>query len=63
MLTENLKDYLRKSFEPAFTRDYAVLRLKSLCERYNTNLHIIAWEFKDETIQQIDETYCLIISN
>lgn len=63
LLTENICKVLRDLFTHSSTKENAIKRLKNLCEKYNTNLHIIEWDFKDETTQQIDETYYLIISN
>lgn len=61
-LTNYVADKLISLFFEAKTLDYAVNRLKNLCEKYNINLHLINWDFCDCTIDEVDNLYLLILT-
>ena len=62
-LNKYLAEKLISLFFEAKTLDYAVNRLKNLCEKYNINLHFLNWDFSDFTITEVDNIYLLILTN
>jgi hypothetical protein len=61
-LTQNVQEKLQSLFFLSPDKDCAVNRLKAICKKYSINLHFLEFDFKDWNIQQVDETYSLIIS-
>jgi len=61
-LTKSAANSLLSFFFKSDTKEYAIKRLKELCAKYNTNTYVLDYSFEDETIEQIDNSYLLILS-
>ena len=53
---------LQDLFFTAPSFEYAVIRLKDICKKYQVNSHLLDSNFEGQTIQDIDSIYLLIIS-
>jgi len=61
-LTIRTRNILMQSFEPSWCKEKAIDRLKKLCEKFNTDLYLLDYDFSSDTIEQIDTMYSQILS-
>jgi hypothetical protein len=61
-LTKSLADSLLKFYYPAADKNEAVKRLKNLCLKHSINMHLLGYNFEEDTAQEVDSIYILTLT-
>lgn len=62
VFTENSKNYLIENYSKSESKKNAISRLKNLCKSYSFNLHFLDFDFKEYSLDEVDDIYLLILS-